>query len=271
MDEVALKIAVPLIGGVVAFLLFALLLFRRIDRRMPVFVAYIGYYVVEGLVSAAVDHYIPRDYPAVYLALINIDFLFSMVVLFEIGRNVLCSNRILTSGWMRWPAFLFGGCGLLLWSVVRWSKLPYLIPTLLRIDLRSWQASTILTTAAIFAILVWSNALKLRWPERELRVLTGMGIVALIAFVVLVAYTDGDFGHRYYWLDLVEPIVCTSIFLYWLSYFLLDASAIASIGSEQTTELIVSVKTPVDTSEPPSSTRHQAADHVAAQPGTVNV
>lgn len=230
MNEIFLKTIVPLAGGVIALLLLATLLFRRIDRTMPMFVAYMSYYVVEGLASAVIYHYFGRDYAAAYLALCVVDLVFSMSVLVEIGGNVLRSNRISTDGWLRGPAFLFGGCTLLLWSLVRWSNLPRHVSFLLRIDLRLMQASSIISIAAILALLVWSSALKVNWPERELRVMMGMSLLALVSFAVLGLYANGKIGHQYYWLDLLTPISCICVFLYWLHYFWLDASATQAIG-----------------------------------------
>lgn len=229
MNEIFLKSIVPFAGGVVALFLLAALLYRRIGRVMPVFVAYVGYCIAEGLMAAAVHRYVPRNYPAAYLVLSIIDLLFSMAVLVEIGGNVLRSNRIPAGGWIKGPAFLVCACTLLLWPLVRWSSLPHNVSLLMRTDLRFMQGSTIASTAAFLALLVWSGALKLRWPECELRVMMGMGLATLIAFVVLVAYTDGKYGHQYYWLDFLTPISCICVYLYWLHYFWLDPSATAKI------------------------------------------
>ena len=234
MNEAFLKTMVALVAGLVSFLLFATLLFRRIDRVMPVFVAYIGLYIAEGLGSAAAIRYMQPEYPAVYLASCTLDLFFAVAVLIEAGGNVLRSNHLPTDGWIKRPAMLFGGSSLLLWPMLRWSNPPRL-PAIFWIDLSMTRADTIFSVTAILALLVWSSALKLRWPERELRVVTGMSLMALISFAVLLFYVNGKVGHQYYWLDLLTPLTCVLVFLYWLFYFGLDAGATAVIGNDHKT------------------------------------
>ncbi|MFP5277493.1 MAG: hypothetical protein ACLGPM_10275 [Acidobacteriota bacterium] len=232
MNEAFLKTMEALVAGILSLSLFATLIIRRIARILPAFTAYMGLYIAEAVVATVAMYSVHHTYRAVYLGVSVLDLIFSMSVLAEIGGNVLRSNQMPTDAWIKWPALLFGGSSLLLWPLVRWANPPHL-PFLYWMDLRLTQASSIGSIAAVLALLTWSNALKLHWPERELRVMIGMSLESLVAFAVLVLYVNGKVGHQYYWLDLFTPLAGICALAYWLHYFWLDASATAPLGEAQ--------------------------------------
>ncbi len=232
MNEAFLKTIEALVAGTLSLLLLATLLIRRIARVIPAFTAYMALYVAEAIVATVAMDSLNHAYRVVYLGASALDFIFSLAVLIEIGGNILRSNHLPGNGWIKWPALLFAVCSLLLGPLVRWSNPPHL-PLLYWFDLRLMRASSICSMAAVLALLAWSNALKLRWPERELRVMVGMSLESLVAFATLVFYVNGKVGHPYYWLDLLTPLAGICALVYWLHYFWLDASATAPLGDGQ--------------------------------------
>ncbi len=224
-QELFLKIVVSAASGLFSLSLMATLLFRRIDRIMPFFLAYVGFDIISEFLASATMRYLPQDYSAVWLALCILDLGLYLCCLAEVARNLLRANRAPQVNWLVMPAILFAAAALTLWPILSWPQLPPRISLLLAIDLRLIQARTILTVAAVLALLAWSNAHKFRWPERETRVITGIGIWVLVSLAVLVVYTRGAIGRQYYWLDLLTPLACIGVDFYWIHYFWLNPRA----------------------------------------------
>jgi len=199
--------------------LVVLLIFRRVAGELPVFVAYQGYSLLACAAGAAVSFYAPDIYLHHWVLTMTVDTLFDLCVIAELGRNLLRYNRS-SDDPADSPAFavvLF-----LLFAQLGWQFAGFSVSPSRLIDRLAWiqgQATAILELAAFLALVVWSAVKKMRWPDRELRIATGMGVWAFVAFCVLLLRKDGFIGLEYQWISRLTAIVCLFVILYWLYYF----------------------------------------------------
>jgi len=207
------------INLVLVTVLLAMLIWRRVYRALPVFVTYVAYSVLLGLASLASSS-ISMDYLFVWGVGITVDTVFYLCVLVELGKAVLRYNRGFSVRWGLVLLLFLGASvpiGLLTpWPAVVRYKLAW------QLDLRVMQATAILEVAALLTVASWSALNKLHWPERELRLVTGMGSWALVQLCVLILHEHGLVGRGYHWLDLLTPLTTLGVFLYWLHYFWLE-------------------------------------------------
>lgn len=210
---------------VTAFL--AILIWRRVYIRLPVFVAYMGYTVLLALASlASLSN--AADYLLVWDVGIAVDTLFYLCVLVELGRSVRRYN-----GASRVPQellwLLFLGASVPIGLLTQWPGIVRL-RLVYQLTFRVMQATAVLEIAALLTIALWSGFKKLRWPERELRLIMGMCSWALVQLFVLLLHEHGLMGPDYHWLDLLTPVCTLGVFIYWLHYFWLDPRAQAEAG-----------------------------------------
>lgn len=216
-----LDAVLPLIGAILTAALVALLFFKRVFRIMPIFVAYLGFSVVSELAATAIL-VSPRARSSLVFwgANIVIDTLFYLCVVAEVGRNVLRYNRNGSpSSVLALALFLFAillTSLLARWTGFYWRELGW------QVYLRVTQSSAILEVAAILAIAWWGSLKKLRWPERELRMVTGMGFWAVVQFCVLIFHEHGFVGPQNHWLDFLTPFATLGVLIYWLYGFWLE-------------------------------------------------
>lgn len=213
-----LDAALPPICGIVTLALVVVLASKRIFPLMPVFVVYQAYSVFFGLgMTALLCIGDSRVYFLFWGVGNAIDTLLYLCVVAEVRRNVLRYNRAAPLS----RTILFGLfivavvpiCLLAQWSGFLWRD------RVLQIGLRVMQASAILEVAAILALAWWSNIKKLRWPEREFQVITGMGFWAMVQFCVLILHQNGLIGPGYHWLDFLTPLSVLAVLIYWLHFF----------------------------------------------------
>jgi hypothetical protein len=204
------------INLVLVTVLLAMLIWRRVYRALPVFVTYAAYSVLLGFASLACTASTP-DYLLVWSVGIMIDTLFYLCVLMELGSAVLRYNR---ASPLRWGLVLLlflaasVPIGLLTpWPDVARYKFVY------QLNIRGLQATAILEIAALLTMAWWSGFKKLHWPERELRIVMGMGSWALVQLCVLILHEHGLLGPGYHWLDFLTPATTLGVFIYWLHYF----------------------------------------------------
>jgi hypothetical protein len=77
----------------------------------------------------------------------------------------------------------------------------------------------------------------LHWPEREIRLVTGMGLWSLISLAVVILHAHGAYGPDFYWMDLLTPICCVFVLLYWMTHFLHEPRKTAPRRSEREVSL----------------------------------
>lgn len=214
--------AVMLVGFVLDGALLALLLWRRILRVLPVFVAYIAYSLFSALANLLILHS-TRGYVVLWSVTTVLDTLFYLSVLFELKKYVVRYNRAtpLPEGLV---FLLLVIVSVPMWLLAQW-PISDEFTLAWRLSLRTLQLTSILELAGILTLAWLTNRQNLRWPEREFRVVMGMGAWAMIQFSVLIVHEHGFIGATYHWLDLLTPIAAAIATVYWVHYFWIDPSS----------------------------------------------
>jgi len=223
----ALGVLVTLAGTIVTAALIAILLIRRVYRTLPVFVAYQIYSLLECIIllAATPQGLMSELYIRLWVVTISLDTIFYFCVLAEIGLSLLrhdkrASSELLTA------AFLFVPFCLAAWFLANWKISPS-NSFEVRIVVLVAQITGTAPAAGFLSLAVWSQLVKLRWPARELRIATGMGSWALVFFVALVLHSHGLNGPENSWIDLLTPVCCLVVLLYWLYCFWMEPGATA--------------------------------------------
>lgn len=214
---------------------FTLLVGRRVYRTLPVFVSNQAYTLLFTLASLACSYSTPH-YLRVWSVGITIDTLFYLCVLLELGKAVLRYNR--ASPPPRGLVFLlFLSAILPIGLLAQWPNPPRL-DAIWQLEFRVMQASAVLEVAALLTLAWWSGLRKLRWPERELSLVMGMGSWALVQLCVLLLHEHGFIGPSYHWLDQLTPATVLGVFIYWLHYFWLGPGSAEQPSREDSTAAV---------------------------------
>jgi hypothetical protein len=209
--------ALPLACTILTAPLLAVLIRLRVYRSLPIFVVYQGYNVCAGLAAVLILRYAQKLYLDFWIADAFFDAVLCLAVMVEVGRNLLRYNHAGASRQAGW-AFLFPLAGVMMWFVASW-KVPLNYGVVWWLSLRLLQATAILEVAAVLTLAWWSTLEKLHWPERELKVVSGLGFAAMVEFAVVVLHEHGFLGRQYHWLDLLPPASDAAVLVYWLHYF----------------------------------------------------
>ncbi len=203
------------------FAFVALLLVRRVYRALPVFFAYNVYSLCIQVISIVAARHGVESYLQLWVVSYSIDAIFYLCVLAEVARNLLRHNQPATHELLT-ATFLFVPFCLAAWSLASWTIDPT-YSLLWRLAFLLVQITGTVPPAAFLSLAVWSHVTHLNWPERELRVATGMGSWALVSFVASVLHSHGLNSPEYHWIDLLTPICCLIVYLYWLYSFLMES------------------------------------------------
>jgi hypothetical protein len=202
-----------------SFVLVALMALRRVFRPSPVFFAYICFDLVFG--AAALAIYL-RSGPSawywyVFLLAFAGDLLLFFLVLAELGRNLLRYNRESRPHWQLAVLFL-AVTAVLIGALAGWAATPGR-SLLGNVCFLLMRADGALEFAGFLALILWSSLRKLRWPERELRIATGLGFSAFVWFLISLLQFQWSSGPVYYWLYQAGQIADLMTLAYWLHYF----------------------------------------------------
>lgn len=213
--------------------LLGVLASRRVYRTLPLFMAYFAYSVILMAAGLATSPGTPL-YLFVWILGVTIDTLFYLGVLAELGQSVLRFNRASPMPWGL-VVLLFIGASVPISLLAQWPEIGH-YDMVSQLEFRVMQATGVFEIAGLLTLLRWSGFKKLRWPERELRLMWGMASWALVQLTVLVLHEHGLMGPGYHWLDLLTPSCVLVVLLYWLHYFWLDpASKPETLGSDSGT------------------------------------
>jgi hypothetical protein len=197
-----------------------LLLYRRVWRNFPIFVAYsiwtlaasVGVYAISRNLSSSV-------YLTTYLAEIIIDSILLFSVLVELAWSLLRPIRtslsrgvlvpiaaiILTVGAAVWPFTIVPGARGLSWELI----------TLLRLQ----QTVSILQIFIFLAFVASTQLLSIGWRDRELQIATGLGFTSLVGLAVTVLHAQPAFRLQYNHLNQLGVGAYLCSLLYWLVSF----------------------------------------------------
>jgi hypothetical protein len=192
--DLALWIMAVLLEGTV----LSILLCRRTYRTLPVFTAFLFWCLLSDAAMAEAQR-IPNAYLPATVVNITIDALFQLAMLAELGKAVMRHNRV--SAPNRVIIFLLTVlAAALAFMINRW-QFPADWPILNLIYMVLLQFLAALRFIFLLTLVWWSSLLKLRWATRELRIITGLGLYILVAFLVAIFHSHNMADSRFHWLD----------------------------------------------------------------------
>ena len=190
----------------------------RTFRVFPFFFTYLIWGLcncIAGLIAYRILS--PDDYLRYCLAALVLDALFECGFIFELVRSVLRHNPgVPPRPFLGIRIFLLAILFIMLlsdWTVPQHLSAPW------RLYLHLQQASNILRIACVLTLLLWSSELYLRWSERQLHLITGLGCYSIVDLAVTIVQTHLTIGPLYYTLDRIMSVSFMWAMAYWILTF----------------------------------------------------
>jgi hypothetical protein len=199
-------------------LLIAVLVWKRVYRSLPFFFCWILYSLLSTAAMSLALGSSRDEYIRYVVAQLALDAAIQFAVVIESFDDALRFNRSTPpSGSMAVVSVSL--TSMVLWALVHGSAPQYTtVWELIYLNLR--QVLSVLWVAVFLTLASMSRLKRLRWPERELRIVSGMGFVALVSFAVMILHTHRialPFWHR---LDQAMVASYFGVMAYWLLIFL---------------------------------------------------
>lgn len=166
----------------------SLLIYRRAHKLVPIFLLYCGWDLLSNLASYLVHFYFPRKYLDYYIAQTAIDSVLQFCVLVELSWSVL---RPIRQSLPRHSVLAIAGAVLALGAAI-W---PFASVHLRGIAPQELFLLHLLQTVSLLRVLFFlglaggSQLLSLSWRDRELQVITGLGIYSIVSLAVTMYHT----------------------------------------------------------------------------------
>jgi hypothetical protein len=201
-------------------LVIALLVARRVYRRLPVFCTYIVWGLLSDCAMPLLHAHFPGDYLRIYLAESSLDSLLQYGVLVELAwsvlrpfhamppRRVLAATAlgVLVAGALAWPFTTAPGIARFHWDYV--------------LIVRLQQTFSILRIVFFVALAIASHWLTVGWRNRELQVATGLGLYSLASMVGSLVQKHQPVGTlNYHRVDVAVAASYVGSLVYWLVSF----------------------------------------------------
>ncbi len=206
--------------------------FKGLFRQLPVFFASMCFDLgVSGLGLAI---YLLAKSPARYdlygCFAYPIDLLCYFLILRELGIKILRFNREprpqAVVGVLLFSAILLPFMGMTAWNTVPGRSLSW---NVLCLEIRAYD---LLTFAGVLALLMWSSLRRLRWPERELRIATGLACDTFVWFLIALLQARWNVGPVYAALYEAGQVADILMLAYWLHGFWAEPSRQAAVAEE---------------------------------------
>lgn len=216
-----------LISWATSLALVATLALRRAARALPVFFCFTIFELLLGMAFKVVQTYCTEhSYLLFWNSGAYVDMIFNCAVIVELGANLY---RHSTQRQQPRFSFILGIFLLMCIAFIRliqWRLSPR--PFIWRLTVHTEQITALVQLAAFLTLIIWSGFGTLRWPRREFRVGFGMGLLALVGFVIATVNSyPAVRGAAYRWVEFVLPVFDLFVMFYWLHFFLHDDSASA--------------------------------------------
>lgn len=209
-----------LAGLVGEAVVLAILIYRRVWRTFPLFFAFCIWQFAGDSGNVVVRYFFPELYAAAYLTQAVIDSVLGFSVLIEIAWSVLRPIQnslprrtlpiiivlVIALGAVVWP---FAGLHLLAdqTSVVR---------NIVHVQ----QTAAILRILFFLLLAGFSQLLSIGWRDRELQVVTGLGIYSLVSLLAAMMHTRETSAAQYYHLNQLVIAAYLCSLGYWAFSFL---------------------------------------------------
>jgi hypothetical protein len=213
----SIDVAFWLAGVCMEVVLFVMVLWNRVYRSLPSFF----YYIIWCLCSEAImaiARLIPNAYLPATLVDITADALLQLAILAELGRAVLRYNNV--SPPSRIVIALLTAIACVLAGFLNSWTVPSRLPIFELLYVVLLQLFAALRVVFLLTLVWWSSLQGLRWPTRELQILTGLGFYIIVALCVVFLHTHNMAGMQYHWLDQL----LTGSYLWTLAYWILAST-----------------------------------------------
>ena len=204
-------------GASMEAVLLVLVIWKRIYRTLPVFSCYLIWCLLSDA-GLAVALLIPHSYLPATLVGITVDALLQIAILAELGRVVIRHNQV--SPPSRTVIVLLTLLGFVIAGSLNNWTFPTNLPILDMLYVVLLQLFAVLRVVFLLTLLWWSSLQKLKWPTRELKIVTGLGIYLLVSLGVVILHNHNNLGMQYHWLDQFL-VAC---YLWTLSYWILAST-----------------------------------------------
>jgi hypothetical protein len=212
-------------GILVEAVVVGLLLYRKVWRRLPVFLVYCTWDLISNIVAFASAQFFHEHsarspaYLAIYLVATIIDSVLQFSVLVELAWSVLRPIRASL------PRFsLLAVCAVILsvgaaiWTFVAIPSLGSLPPSLHAL-VRLEQTVSILRILIFLALAAGSQLLSMGWRDRELQVITGLGLYSIVSLAVTMLQAHQVTRPQYIFLNRIVVVGFLCSLLYWIYSF----------------------------------------------------
>jgi hypothetical protein len=204
---------------------FGLLLYRRVWRKLPIFCVYCAWDMFSNAGSYVSLRLFPASYLSAYLGETVADIALQFTVLLELAWSVLRPLRAsLPNRTLVVIGALIVAVGAAIWPFAAIPGLVHLSAEE-RILVRLQQTASILRVLFFLVLAGCSQLLSIGWRDRELQVATGLGFYSLAGIAVAVLNTRPAMGLDYALLNqfVVASYLCS--LLYWVFSFVQKEAA----------------------------------------------
>ena len=201
-------------------LVLGFLLYRRAWRILPIFCIYCAWDLTSNIGVFFVRRDFVDSYTAVYLTETTIDSILQFCVLVELTWAVL---RPIRASLPRASLFVIAGLilavGAAIWPFSDMSSNHDDIGYQMHILLHLLQTVSILRILFFLGLAGCSQLLSLSWRDRELQVVTGLGLYSIVSLGVSMFHTHQPSVEVYKFLNqfVVASYICSLV--YWIICF----------------------------------------------------
>lgn len=196
------------------------LIYRRAWKLLPIFSVYCAWDIVVNVVLFYVQHLHSDAYLTVYLTVTAVDSVLQFCVLVELAWAVL---RPIRASLPRISLFVIAGLilaiGAAIWPFSDISSNNGDARYQMHILLHLLQTVSILRILFFLGLAGCSQLLSLSWRDRELQVVTGLGLYSIVSLGVALYHTHLPPGTEYGFLNqfVVASYICS--LAYWIICF----------------------------------------------------
>jgi hypothetical protein len=213
------------ISAVVQAMVIGLLAYRRFYKKLPLFFSYLVWLLIVLAASVALAGiYSPEALQKIFVIAEIVDAAFMFCVLVELSMSVLSPIRSALPSWT-----VFGVAGIvaiafaLIWPFAKPPGFATL-DSLSKIEVHVDMTISVVPIVFFLALAACSQWLSLSWRDRELQIVTGLGIFALASLSVTllkmnVGTATTEAISTYHRLDQAQAASYIAAMLYWLVSF----------------------------------------------------
>jgi hypothetical protein len=212
--------------------LFAVLMYRRRGKEIPVFAAYIAFQAALTPVLYAIYRQGSHVwYARVYWSSALLDFAFQIGIVFEIAQIVLRP----TGTWVhdaKKRFFLSGAAAVLLAAALAWFVSPPAASLLVRWEVRG-NLFTSLVICELFVLMsITANRLGLGWRSHVMALGQGLTVWALIAVLIDALHSYLGTDREFTTLEHVRMTFYIAALAYWMVQLWIDEPERQPISSD---------------------------------------